>query len=93
MHHSMVRLPAVPMRPRIEDARVGFFDVSFEDYGTPEQRVKDVHYITRWRLEKKDPAAALNNPNDPFADVNKEATAIGLSACAAGSGDSGSSSS
>jgi len=41
----------------------------------------------------KDPAAALNNPNDPFADVNKEATAIGLSACAAGSGDSGSSSS
>ena len=41
-----------------------------------------------------DPNAALNNGNDPFADVNKEATALGLGTCAAGSGgDSGSSSS
>ena len=35
LHHSMVRLPAEPMHPRRHDARVGFFNLGFEDYGTP----------------------------------------------------------
>lgn len=66
LHHSMVALPDEPMRPRIEDERVGFFDVGFEDFGTSEHRVKPVHYITRWRLEKKDPDAELSEPKKPI---------------------------
>jgi hypothetical protein len=66
LHHSMVKLPQEPMRPRQEDTRVGFFDVSFEDYSAPDQKVKEVHYITRWRLEKKDPDALISEPRKPI---------------------------
>ena len=40
----------------------------------------------------KDPSVLFSS-NDPFADVNKEANAIGLTTCGASSSDSGSSSS
>ncbi|HXG47150.1 MAG TPA: zinc-dependent metalloprotease [Methylomirabilota bacterium] len=66
LHHSMVRLPETPMRPRRHDARVGFFSVGFEDYGTPEHQVKNISYITRWRLEKKDPDAEVSEPKKPI---------------------------
>jgi hypothetical protein len=66
LHHSMVKLPESPMQPRRHDARVGFFSVSFEDYGTKEHQVKTVRYITRWRLEKKDPEAAVSEPVKPI---------------------------
>ena len=32
LHHSMVKLPENPMRPRVHDERVGFFNVGFTDY-------------------------------------------------------------
>ncbi len=51
MHHSMVRLPEEPMRPRLADERVGFFQVQQYDYGRPEHRAPERNYITRWRLE------------------------------------------
>ncbi len=66
LHHSMVRLPAQPMRPRQHDARVGFFNRPFEDFATAEQKVKEVRYITRWRLEKKDPDADVSEPKKPI---------------------------
>jgi len=66
LHHSMVRLPAEPMRPRVHDERVGFFSVGFEDYASPEHQVKQVRYITRWRLEKKDPGAEISEPKKPI---------------------------
>jgi Met-zincin/Domain of unknown function (DUF5117)/Domain of unknown function (DUF5118) len=66
LHHSMVKLPNEPMRPRRFDDRVGFFRVSFEDYGTPKQEVEQVSYITRWRLEKKDPKAPTSEPKQPI---------------------------
>ena len=66
LHHSMVRLPAEPMRPRVRDERVGFFSVGFEDYASPEHQVKQVRYITRWRLEKKDPGAEVSEPKKPI---------------------------
>ena len=40
----------------------------------------------------KDPNAALNSNEDPFANVNKEASAIGLVACASSDSQSSSSS-
>ncbi|MFM1769116.1 MAG: hypothetical protein RJA22_1645 [Verrucomicrobiota bacterium] len=66
LHHSMVRLPAQPMRPRELDERVGFFSIGFENFSTTEHEVKRVRYINRWRLEKKDPAAEVSEPKKPI---------------------------
>jgi len=65
-HWSLVRLPQNPMMPRRWDERVGFFSISQVDFGTTEQRSADRSYITRWRLEKKDPNAALSEPVTPI---------------------------
>ena len=66
LHHSMIRLPKQPMAHRRHDARVGFFTVSFEEYASDEHEVEQVRYITRWRLEKKDPSAAVSEPRKPI---------------------------
>jgi len=54
---SMILLPKVPMRPRIADERVGYFSVERVNYGLDEQKAATETFITRWRLEPKDPAA------------------------------------
>ncbi|HYL98853.1 MAG TPA: zinc-dependent metalloprotease, partial [Blastocatellia bacterium] len=66
MHYSLVKLPEDPMKPRLEDKRVGFFSVDQMDYGRDEHRAPERRYITRWRLEKKDPNAALSEPVKPI---------------------------
>ena len=66
MHWSMVKLPDKPMMPRLRDSRVGYFFTSTVDYGRPEQRAPIRNYITRWRLEKKNPSAALSEPVEPI---------------------------
>ncbi|MCG8459438.1 MAG: DUF5117 domain-containing protein, partial [Holophagales bacterium] len=60
IHHSMVALPDRPMRARIHDPRVGFFAGSFEDYTKGVDGIELTTYISRWRLEKKDPNAKLS---------------------------------
>ncbi|MGH7528887.1 MAG: zinc-dependent metalloprotease, partial [Gemmatimonadales bacterium] len=57
MRQSLVVLPRVPMRPRYADERVGFFTVERVNYGLQEQKAAEQHFIRRWRLEPKDPAA------------------------------------
>ncbi|MBI4477632.1 MAG: zinc-dependent metalloprotease [Acidobacteria bacterium] len=66
MHYSMVLLPEKPMQPRLFDERVGYFSVRQLDYGKDEHRSPQRRYITRWRLEKKDPNAALSEPVKPI---------------------------
>ena len=67
IHHSMIKLPEEPMKPRKFDDRVGFFTESFQDYGDiSNHQVENVRYITRWRLEKKDPSADLSEPKKPI---------------------------
>ena len=66
MHYSMVKLPENPMMPRLEDRRVGYFGVGQFDYGRDEHRAPERRYIARWRLEKKDPNAALSEPVNPI---------------------------
>ena len=66
MHYSMVILPEQPMMPRLFDERVGYFTVRQMDYGQNEHRAPERRYITRWRLDKKDPAAALSEPVKPI---------------------------
>ncbi|HEY6329821.1 MAG TPA: zinc-dependent metalloprotease [Blastocatellia bacterium] len=66
MHYSMVKLPEQKMMPRLFDERVGYFSVKQQDYGQNEHQAPERHYITRWRLEKKDPNAALSEPVKPI---------------------------
>jgi hypothetical protein len=66
MHYSMVRLPENPMRPRLFDERVGYFSAAQMDYGRDEHRAPQRRYITRWRLDKKDPNAAVSEPVKPI---------------------------
>jgi len=66
MHWSMIKLPERPMMPRLADKRIGFFPLTQLDYGRPEQRAERRSYIVRWRLEKKDPNAAISEPIKPI---------------------------
>src|SRR5450755_4608595 len=66
LHHSMVRLPEKPMMPRLFDERVGYFTTSTQDYSRDEYKTENTRYIARWRLEKKDPAAAVSEPVKPI---------------------------
>jgi len=65
-HWSLVRLPEKPMVPRRWDERLGYFSIAQVDFGTTEQRSADRSYISRYRLEKKDPNAALSEPVKPI---------------------------
>ncbi|MGE5731793.1 MAG: zinc-dependent metalloprotease, partial [Gemmatimonas sp.] len=62
--YSFHKLPEVPMQPRLCDNRVGYFNLTVTDYSQPSQRVADDQrcFITRYRLEKKDPSAAVSEP-------------------------------
>jgi len=66
VHHSMVKLPEKPMMPRLFDERVGYFTQGLTDYGTGEQQQMQKRFITRYRLEKKDPNAAISEPVKPI---------------------------
>src|SRR5579859_2557242 len=65
-HHSLVQLPAAGYKPRVYDPRGGFFGISYFDYATPvgERIVK--RFVSRHRLEKKDPSAAMSEPVQPI---------------------------
>jgi hypothetical protein len=63
---NLLLLPEQPMVGRCEDTRVGFFSVPFLDYGTDEHRGISRAFITRYRLEKKDPSAAVSEPVKPI---------------------------
>lgn len=54
---SLVLLPKVPMRARKFDERVGYFSIERVNYGLDQQKAASEQFITRWRLEPKDPAA------------------------------------
>jgi hypothetical protein len=66
LHHSMVRLPEKPMTPRLFDNRVGYFTTNTMDYSRNEYKTETTRYIARWRLEKKDPNAAVSEPVKPL---------------------------
>jgi hypothetical protein len=64
--YSFVALPDKPMMPRLLDDRVGYFSVRNVDYGRDEHEAKQRAFITRWKLEKKDPNALLSEPVKPI---------------------------
>ena len=66
VNYSMVKLPDEPMMGRLFDDRVGYFSQSFTDYGAPEVVATQRRYIARYRLEKKNPGAAMSDPVKPI---------------------------
>ena len=63
---SMMKLPDHPMRPRLHDKRIGLGSVTTIDFGRPEHESVTRRYVRRYRLEKKDPAAAVSDPVRPI---------------------------
>jgi hypothetical protein len=74
LHHSLVKLPDHPMMPRTFDERVGYFTTSTMDFTHDDYRAERVRYIARWRLEKKDPNAAVSEPVKPIVYYVDSAT-------------------
>jgi hypothetical protein len=66
VHYSLVELPEKPMMGRLKDSRIGYFTVGFTQFGGEDDAAKNIEYITRHRLEKKDPKAELSEPVKPI---------------------------
>ncbi|MDQ6685774.1 MAG: zinc-dependent metalloprotease, partial [Pseudomonadota bacterium] len=65
VHYSIARLPEEPMHGRRADQRVGYFESGRYDFTDNVERTPRVRYVNRWRLEKKNPDAALSEPLKP----------------------------
>jgi hypothetical protein len=65
-HHSFVQLPDSRYTPRVFDPRAGYFSMSYYDYATPISEPIEKRFITRHRLEKKDPTAAVSEAVEPI---------------------------
>ena len=63
---SFHHLPDVPMQGRLCDNRVGYFSARFTDFTDEGNQVKETCYITRYRLEKQNPGAAMSDPVKPI---------------------------
>jgi hypothetical protein len=65
IHHSFLRAPE-GYTPRPADPRIGVSTVGFRDYARPFNENTDVEWVTRWRLEKQNPGAAMSEPKKPI---------------------------
>ena len=65
VHQSFMRPPA-GYRPRVADPRIGVGALSFRDYSAPFNEDINVRWIRRFRLEKRDPGAAMSEPKAPI---------------------------
>ena len=64
--HSFVELPDNNYKPRKFDPRTGAIRISFYDYGTDINEDLEQRWIQRFRLEKKDPNAAMSEAVKPI---------------------------
>lgn len=63
-HISLLPLPD-GYRPRMHDPRVGFYGITFKDFGQPVQAALEQRWISRHRLERtdaSDPRSPIRNP-------------------------------
>ena len=66
LHYAFAALPDTPMQPRRADARVGYFTSNVASFADDLARTPQQRFVNRWRLEKKDPSAALSEPVKPI---------------------------
>ena len=70
-HLALVALPNEGYEPRAWDPRVGYFGITFNDYGQPIQRPLQIRWIARHRLERvnpTDPSSPIKNPIMYYVD-------------------------
>lgn len=65
-HQSFVALPEPGYEPREQDPRVGFITTAFQDFSQAYNRPLNHYLVDRWRLQKKDPDAAISEPVKPI---------------------------
>ena len=65
-HYSFVQLPDAAYTPRVFDPRSGSFSIQYQDYATPIWEPLTKRFITRHRLEKKNPEAAVSEAKEPI---------------------------
>ncbi|MGJ8733883.1 MAG: zinc-dependent metalloprotease [Cellulophaga sp.] len=65
-HHSFIELPDGNYKKRAYDPRSGSFMFSYFDYATPVQEDIKKRFVTRHRLEKKNPNAAISEAIEPI---------------------------
>lgn len=65
IHHSFLKAPEGYV-PRVADPRIGVSAITFRDFAKPFDQDTEVQWVTRWRLEKKDPGAAASEPTVPI---------------------------
>ena len=66
VHHSFVQLPDSNYKPRRYDVRSGYFGISYFDYSSPFTEQIQKMFISRHRLQKKDPGAAMSEAVKPI---------------------------
>jgi hypothetical protein len=64
-YYSLAKLPD-PMHARPADDRIGHFVTRRWDFSDDTKPFPEVYYVKRWRLEKKDPDAAMSEPKQPI---------------------------
>lgn len=65
MQHSFLEVPQNSYRPRRDDPRVGYFGAQVDDL-TSISATPYRDFISRWHLEKKNPAAKISEPVEPI---------------------------
>ncbi len=65
-HHSFIALPDDNYKNRVFDPRCGSYPFSYYDYATPVEAPILKRFITRHRLEKKQPTAPLSEAVEPI---------------------------
>ncbi|HEX6746281.1 MAG TPA: zinc-dependent metalloprotease [Longimicrobium sp.] len=64
--HSFVQLPEEGYVPRRSDPRAGYFGIQYADYSAPMGTPLEQRFISRHRLRKRDPNAAVSEPVQPI---------------------------
>ena len=64
--HSFVQLPPAGYKPRVYDPRAGYYGVDYMDFATPIEEPIMKRFISRHRLEKKDPSARVSEAVKPI---------------------------
>ena len=66
LHFSLSALPKTPMAQRKADPRLGHFAQTVFDFSDDLNRSERQRYVSRWRLEPKEPGSAMSEPVQPI---------------------------
>ncbi|MFN0052741.1 MAG: zinc-dependent metalloprotease [Planctomycetales bacterium] len=77
LHYSLSEIPdATGYKPRVADQRIGYFTTGYTDLGKFQEDGTKVHYINRWRIEKRDPALKMSPPKSPIVFYIEHTTPV-----------------